>query len=831
MRRLTGRRTEHPTQTLGRGDGPGEECAPRTFGRYIVLSTIHRSATADLYAAYDPDLDRRVAIKHRASGSLSAEAKEAALLVNGGHPHLVTIHDVGMSGGRLFIAMELLTGGSLREWLAQEPRPHKEILKRFLQAGEGLAAAHAQGLVHRGFSAADVFLDAEGRARVLGLRRLVGASERAAAELRDQRDFAVALHRALDAAVDGVPARTRRILQSQPIPGSLAELVAHLRREPGASWPRWVALGGLLVLTGFIGLKPRPPRTTHCGGADAQLAKLLDRDRAQAIHRAFLRSGRPYAEDAFLGVQRTLAVYQQHVGTLYLQVCRDAEQPADVLRDLRVACLDQQRAGIDQLLAALTQADDQLVQRSVGLLQQLTDSSGLSSCKDVAGLSSPPPPADAATAARVDALRQDLARSDALRHAGQFQEALRWTTDLTTRAAALPYRPVQAEVLFHEGRLREMLDEPLGEARLLQAARIAEASRHDRLAAEIWLYLLAVTVHRLQRVEQGTEYARYAAAGIERCATCGDLWERWHGHMGSLLFLAGRWSDALVYAKEALNSRLRRSSSTGVDLANYHNNLGALYTALGQTAASQASLQQALRITESELGPWHPAVGVCLENIARNQQNQGQLLDALSNLERSRRLHEAAFGKTHSSVGLVLSSIGSLLLDLQRYQDAQARLEQSVSILGTQFGPRHTALAGPLQSLGELALRTGRPEQALQHFAAALAAFDALPAQYPDRVFPLVGMGKALVAIGRAESAMPVLARALRICGSAPESREALAGTRFALAQARWQLGRDRREAHRLAELARADYAELGAGFQRERAEVDEWLRVHRGSR
>lgn len=132
-------------------DGP----LPTRLGRYLVINKLGAGGMGVVLAAYDPELDRKVAIKLlRAGPSDDASARllrEAQALARLSHPHVVQIYDAGAHDRQIFIAMELVDGLDLRRWLAAGTRPWRAILRVFIEAGRGLAAAHAVGIIHRDF--------------------------------------------------------------------------------------------------------------------------------------------------------------------------------------------------------------------------------------------------------------------------------------------------------------------------------------------------------------------------------------------------------------------------------------------------------------------------------------------------------------------------------------------------------------------------------------------------------------------------------------------------------------------------------------------------------
>ncbi len=153
---------------------------PLQVGRYRLGARIGAGAMGMVHEAVDPELHRRVAIKLLHPGitvdvelTRARMLREARAMAQLAHANVVAVHDVGRVGEQVFVAMELVDGTTLARWLEQRQRTLPEILAMFVQAGRGLMAAHAVGLVHRDFKPDNVLIGNDGRARVtdFGLAR------------------------------------------------------------------------------------------------------------------------------------------------------------------------------------------------------------------------------------------------------------------------------------------------------------------------------------------------------------------------------------------------------------------------------------------------------------------------------------------------------------------------------------------------------------------------------------------------------------------------------------------------------------------------------------
>ena len=152
-----------PRGPLGRGD---------SVGRYVVITKVGVGGFGEVYSAYDPDLDRKVALKimktreNRLGTARVQLSREAQALAKLSHENVLTVYDFGDFDGDVFLAMEFVDGQTLKDWFLSTHREWREVLDVMLHAGRGLAAAHNAGIVHSDFKPHNILIDKRGRVRV-----------------------------------------------------------------------------------------------------------------------------------------------------------------------------------------------------------------------------------------------------------------------------------------------------------------------------------------------------------------------------------------------------------------------------------------------------------------------------------------------------------------------------------------------------------------------------------------------------------------------------------------------------------------------------------------
>jgi len=492
------------------------DAAAVKVGRYTLIERAGSGGMGVVWSAWDPELGRGVAIKLASSGDEAARSRardEGRALAKLSHPNVVPIYDVLEHDDRVFLVMELVKGRTLRA--AAEGQSVGQIVRAYRQAGEGLAAAHHAGLVHRDFKPDNAILGADGRVRVLdfGLASASGSDPGSIAGTPrymapEQRE-----HQPLTAAVDqyGLSVALRETLAERgPVPrwlqpiiargtaeapgdrfGSMDELVRALARDPASRWRRRaVVVVGVLVIGGLIGafsLGRAQQVESPCEGGPALMAASWGDGRRATIAAHLGGLGTAYAADAVPRVLGALDRYRQGWLELHRGACqahRRGEISSELL-DRRAACLTRRRAALTAVaeLAELTSAE-----ALPGLVAATGELPALATCADDETLLARVAPPPASAAREVAAIVDVLARVDVQRDAGRVDEAARDGDLAVTMADTLGYAPLAARAHLARGRVSTVADrdEELGADDFGTSLRAALAVGDDLLAIEAY---------------------------------------------------------------------------------------------------------------------------------------------------------------------------------------------------------------------------------------------------------------------------------------------------------------------------------------------------------
>jgi tetratricopeptide (TPR) repeat protein/predicted Ser/Thr protein kinase len=506
----------------------GSDSPRARFGRFRVLERLGAGAMGVVYAAYDPDLDRGVALKlvNVPSKDRQAALAEAKSLARLSHPNVVPIYDVGTADDHLYLVMELVRGETLRHWIVG--RSTRDILEVYQQAGAALAAAHAAGLVHRDFKPDNAVVGADGRVRVVDFGLACEADDPALAVDRpaagtphfmapeiaagaavtpaaDQYSFCVALHDAL-ASVPGAPmprtvlAILERGRAADPAArfASMAQLLRALTRATTRRRRRIAAVVGVAGVLGTVAFlagqraphgEPPVDRLAVCDVGASELATTwAPGARTAALTRiAGLGSYGPVVAPQ---LERELTAHGQRWIDAYRGACRDRLRGAETesLSDRRAACIQRSREAFGKLGELLTNASPDHLVDLARATRSLPDPVR---CSDIAALVSDvaaPPRALAGSAAQ---LRTELTRARVDLDAGRHGEARDAARRAVATARGLGYAPVLAEALLLEGHAQSQIassanDRAAATPLLTEAISVAIAERADPVAIEAW---------------------------------------------------------------------------------------------------------------------------------------------------------------------------------------------------------------------------------------------------------------------------------------------------------------------------------------------------------
>jgi serine/threonine protein kinase len=844
--------------------GPGALPRGASIGRYVVLGLVGRGGMGEVYAAYDHELDRKVAVKllrvKPGNGVSLAEGRtrtlrEAQAIARLSHPNVVIVYDVGTFEDQVFIAMEFVDGNTVTYWLQAQTRTWREIVKVFMAAGRGLQAAHDKELVHRDFKPDNVMVGRDGAVRVMdfGLARQVGEKPDRGGVVQPRSIAEAALAIGVDG--DGAtvvlnsrePAPTADTLQNSGLfdnqltrTGAMMGTPAYMAPEQflgTATDARTDQFSFCVALyEALYGERPFAGNSMFALTTNVVHGVVKEAPASTKVppwvRRILLRGLRPNADERFPSMKALLEALEKDPAVARR---RRAMTVAAVLLPIAVGL------GVRQSVASHQSVCGGAADRLAGVWELSPP-----------GVESPQQAAiHRAFLASGKSYAAD-AWSSVRRILGTYAEG--WANMYREACEATHVRGEQsAEVLdLRMSCLQERLGGLHALTQVFSAASGEVVENAVSAANTLGALDRCADVPLLRAVVRPPEDPATRARVDDLRRRLADLKAR---------FEAGSWResvgaiDALALEARALGYqpltaetlalvgrvRLKRAEGSAGERAleeafwqadaSRHDDVRAdvatyLVWAFGYLLNDYTEASRWAGLADAvlrRLGGHDAERAWLLNNIANVSGLQGKKEECLRFNEEALALKQKAFGPDHPDVGISEGNVSVSLEDLGRDQEALAHVDRSIEILSHGLGAEHPDVATQLSNRGEILNALGRYRDARRSFEGARIIFEReLGLDHRNLGYVLTGIGLSFLAERDALSALAPLERAWKI-REAKETEPARRGeTRFALARALWDSDRDRPRAEALAEGARQAYAQ--AADKTKVAEIDGWL-------
>ena len=805
----------------GEGDGSPLDVGEQ-ISHFVIEDRIAAGGMGAIYRAHDTTLRRDVALKLlHVSSRAQPDApmrmlREAQGLARLHHPNVVTVYETGLHADEVFIAMELIDGVSLDRWLAEKPRPWRQLVAIFTQAARGLAAAHRGGLVHRDIKPANIMIASDryakivdfGLARAIGERvprdavmdvttrltapgTLVGTPAYCAPEqlagyevdtASDVFSFCVTLCEAVfgsrpyvaDTAAQllarmgdprgpdlprspRIPAKLRSLLRrglafDPRQRPTMDDLVAALAHRPRA---RLVVAAAAVVVAIPIVTLAASARDDVCAGSRTELATIWNSTQRTRIRSAILGTRLAFAPTTLQHVELGLDGYANRWVAIHGEACRATavhHSQTPELLDRRMACLASRRADLNAAVTMLAQTDRDTIREALRIVGSMPS---LSACNDTANLLAlaPPPPG-----VSLGPVREALARASALRAAGKYVPALAASETAVSLAERAMYKPLLAEALYERGSVQvKLLHRREGRDSYERALLEATASGDTRLEAQLLAELALVTHDESPDGGVAIMYARQALALFARIGNDPLLEAKLRYAMSRSVFLTDQGEGERQHALGL--EKLRQAEKLDPDAARLLRIDYELMQAriINDPKIVLPKLAALLADSEAAFGVAHPTNALLLSEMAEYADMAGRPDEARGYARRV-----AVLLAPYPGADVLLRSLdASLEPDAAKRRPLQEAIVRDAE---RDYGATSPQLAKVLEELSETTAELGQLKQALALVDRALAIWEAA---YGTR-YQLLTQGLAIKAqihrqLGDLETAIAAAERAVEL--------------------------------------------------------------------
>jgi len=740
---------DSPADTLhlsARSRSPARE-AGSTVGRYVVKRVVGEGGMGRVYEARDPQLDRAVALKllHGSNPLYRARLlREAQAMARLEHENVVHVYDAGVDGDQAWVAMELIHGTTVAEWLKQAPRGWREVVRVFRAAGRGLAAAHAAELVHRDVKPTNLLVDEAGRVKVSDFGLVTTEDERATPTEEPPRvdedslakSGALATPLTQVGSIVGTPA----FMAPEQLRGERAD--ARSDQFSFCVSLYWALYGRLPFGVRTAGptppVPPPPagnpaPRFLHqvivrglADQPDARFPSLnallaeLDRDPARSRNRRLGALGAVAALSGVYFLART-----QHDRA---PVCAGSDaQLAGVWDGARREAVRRafDGSGVPYAAAAFDGAARQLDGYAAGWVRQHGEACEATRVRHeqseelydlrMACLSQ--------RRAELAQLTELLSRADGklVERASSSVEALTGLGSCANVAELkAPLPPPEDARARAEAR---RLSDELGRARAFVAAgRYSDGLAGAQAAADGaralgWPPLQAEALYDVGYAQGRAGDAKHAVPSLESALVAAERGRNDRIAARSCAALVqivgdeeGRLEPALAWSRHAF-AWLDRMGGDDEILLKLRVNLGGIEEAQGRLDDARAEYEAALALAEKRAGS--AVAAKPLGGLGLVAQDQERVEEAIAYQRRALALQEKLLGPDHPDVGVTLNNLAYSLVDGDQLDEAQRVLVRARALFEAALGPTHEFVAATVMSLGDVALRAGRLDEAL----------------------------------------------------------------------------------------------------------------------